>query len=340
LGEESAASEPAKLVGRRDVNVDDRHFSRVAKALVGGDVVPFLGAGANLCDRPGEAPWEPGRFAPSGRELARALAESSDYPNLDDPDLLWVSQYFDAVLGGAPLYEKLRDVFDADYTLSSLHRLLARVPALMRASGAQEQLLVLTTNYDDLVERALEEAGEAFDVVWYEAKPGPQQGFFWHRPPTGEPVPIKVGNKYTGLALNERPVILKLHGAVDRGDKKRDSYVLTEDSYIDYLAGPSVSKQIPASLMAKMSESHFLFLGYSMRDWNMRVILKQLWGSKQLGTKSWSVQLEQPEEAAREVEKQLWSRRGDVDLLYAPLKEYVERLDRALTPVPAAMTPP
>ena len=316
------------------MNVDDRHFSRVAKAIAAGHVVPFLGAGANLCDRPEKASWAPGGFAPSGRELARALAEDSEYPDPGDPELLWVSQYYEAVSGAAPLYKKLRDVFDADYTLSSLHLLLARMPALLRKSGANEQLLVLTTNYDDLVERALREADEQFDVVWYEAKPGPQQGLFWHRPPDGEPVPIKVGNKYTGLALDERPVILKLHGAVDRGDKKRDSYVLTEDSYIDYLAGPSVSKQIPATLMAKMSESHFLFLGYSMRDWNMRVILKQLWGSKQLGTKSWSVQLEQSDEAAREVEKQLWSRRGDVDLLYAPLKEYVERLEVALAAVP------
>lgn len=322
------------------MDVDDRHFSRVAKAIAAGNVVPFLGAGANLCDRPEEAPWELGGFAPSGRELARELAEDSEFPDPGDPDLLWVSQYFDAVLGGGPLYEKLRTVFDSDYPPSSLHRLLARLPALLRESGADEQLLVLTTNYDDLVERAFEDAGEPFDVVSYEAKPGPLQGFFWHRPPDGEPVPIKAGNKYNGLALAERPVILKLHGAVDRLDKKRDSYVLTEDSYIDYLAGPSVSKQIPSTLLAKMSDSHFLFLGYSMRDWNMRVILKQLWGSNELGTKSWSVQLAQAGEAAREVERQLWSRRGDVDLIYAPLREYVERLGAALTALPAAAPRP
>ena len=106
-----------------------------------------------------------------GRSPRRA-----DYPNPDDPDLLRVSQYFDAVLGEAPLYEKLHDVFDADYPPSSLHRLLAASAGAPARGGAEEQLLVLTTNYDDLVERALEEAGEPFDVVWYEAKPGPQPG--------------------------------------------------------------------------------------------------------------------------------------------------------------------
>jgi hypothetical protein len=176
------------------VNVDDRHFSLVAQRLTDGGVVPFLGAGANLCDRPGEAPWAAGSFAPSGRELSRELAEKSQYPNPDDPDLLWVSQYFDAVLGEGPLYEQLHSVFDADYPPTSLHRLLARVPAILRERG-REQLLVLTTNYDDLIERALEQAGEPFDVVWYEAKAGPYHGRFMHRPPDGEVVPIEIANK-------------------------------------------------------------------------------------------------------------------------------------------------
>ena len=84
-----------------------------------------------------------------------------------------------------------------------------------------------------------------------------------------------------------------------------------------------------------MVDSHFLFLGYSMRDWNMRVILKQLWGGEQLGMKSWAVQLEQTDPAAREVEQQLWSHRGDIDLLYSPLKEYVARLGAELDAAPA-----
>jgi hypothetical protein len=46
-------------------------------------------------------------------------------------------------------------------------------------------------------------------------------------------VPIEIANKYTGLSLAERPVILKMHGAIDRDDPQRNSYVLTEESYID-----------------------------------------------------------------------------------------------------------
>jgi hypothetical protein len=304
---------------------DDRHYSLVAELVADGEITPFLGAGANLCDRPDATSWRPGEFLPSGVELARTLGERSRYPRPDDLDLLRVSQYVDAILGEGQLYRYLHAVFDADYPPSSLHRLLARLPALLRARG-RPQLLVLTTNYDDLVERVLAEAGEAFDVVWYEAKRGPLRGRFLHRTPEGKVVAIERPNKYTGLALTERPVILKLHGAIDRADAKRDSYVVTEDSYIDYLVYGDVGEQLPFSLRERMGDSHFLFLGYSMRDWNLRVILNRIWGAQQLDLKSWSVQLEPTDPGAREVEEALWRDRGDVDLLYVPLRDYVERL--------------
>jgi hypothetical protein len=180
--------------------VDDRHYSLVAEFLSNGEIVPFLGAGANLCDRPEEASWELGRFAPSGRELAQTLATSSRYPD-PDLDLLRVSQYVDAILGEGQLYRYLHEVFDANYPPTSLHRLFANLPRVLRASG-RPQLLLLTTNYDDLVERAFADAGEPVDVVWYEAKRGPNQAAF-HRPPEGEVVPIERRTS-TRLSISRR----------------------------------------------------------------------------------------------------------------------------------------
>lgn len=308
--------------------VDERHYSLVAELLESGEIVPFLGAGANLCDRPDDASWEPGRFAPSGGELAQTLATGSRYPD-PDLDLLRVSQYVDAILGEGRLYRMLHAVFDSNYPPTSLHRFFARLPAALRARG-HPQLLLLTTNYDDLLERALADAGEHFDVVWYEAKRGPLHGRFLHRAPDGDVTPIERPNEYTGLAVGDRTVILKLHGAVDRSSVKGDSYVITEDSYIDYLVGGDVGAQIPFSLLERMAESHFLFLGYSMHDWNLRVILNRIWGAQQLDLKSWAVQREPAHAGAREVEQALWRDRGDVDLLYAPLREYVGHLEREL----------
>ena len=75
---------------------DDDHFEQVVDAIVEGELVPFLGAGASLCDRPHDASWKPGenRYFPSATELARHLAERFSYPASEhEPELVRVSQY-------------------------------------------------------------------------------------------------------------------------------------------------------------------------------------------------------------------------------------------------------
>jgi len=304
------------------------HYRLVANRILEGRVSPFLGAGVNLCERPEKTPWQLGVYLPNADELAHALAVKSLYPDKKDVDLLRVSQWMDAILGEGALYEYLRSLFDADYPPNSVHRLLAGIPSAMKAKGAQPaHQLILTTNYDDALERAFDEKGEKYDLVWYEAKKKRGLcGKFVHRPPGEEPRPIDVPNEYADLSLDERTVILKLHGAVDRADSARDSYVITEDNYIDYMVQSDISGQIPKTLREYMEDSHFLFLGYSMGDWNLRVILNRIWGAQQLDLKSWSVQKKHAKAQWNKIEQRLWSDRGNVDLLYVPLKQYVDGL--------------
>jgi hypothetical protein len=303
---------------------DEDHYWLVASRILDGSVVPFLGAGANLCGRPDGERWALGRYLPSGRELADELARRSRYPVDGDSDLLRVSQYVDAVLGERALYQFLRRTFDADYPPTDLHRLLAEVAPMLRARGVPP-LLVLTTNYDDALERALTEKGEEYELLWYEAKRGQACGHFIHRSADGL-VAIDRPNEYAGLEVADRTVVLKLHGAIDRTDPKGDSYVITEDNYIDYLSRSDIAGQIPITVRERMSDSHFLFLGYSLRDWNLRVILQRIWGEQALDLKSWAIQREQTNPKLSEIDRRLWADRGDVDLLYVPLDEYVTQL--------------
>ncbi len=320
-------------------SVDDTHYQIVSSELLAGYVIPFLGAGANLAERPQGVSWELGSYLPSGHELARELAGQSRYPDENVSDLLRVSQYVDAMLGERVLYRFLRSHFNADYPPNSLHRFLASLPPLLRAGQARHQLIV-TTNYDDAVERAFAQAGEEFDLVWYEAKPrDPFRGKFIHRPPGGERVPIELPNEYDALALDKRTVILKLHGAIDRSDAKRDSYVITEDDYIEYLSHGSTSSWIPTTLREAMEDSHFLFLGYSMRDWNLRVILNRIWGQQQLDVKCWAVQKALADPEQNEIEQRLWRDRGDVELLQVELAAYMADL-RAQVLADARARPP
>ena len=319
---------------------DESHYDLVASEMLDGFVIPFLGAGANLAERPEETPWEVGVYLPSGSELAEELAERGRYPDDNASDLLRVSQYVGAMLGEGALYRYLHSFFDADYPPNSLHTLLASLPPMLRARGARHQLIV-TANYDDAIERAFAAAGEEFDLVWYEAKPRDDfRGRFIHRPPNGEPVVIEQPNDYDPLRLEERTVILKLHGAVDREDAKRDSYVITEDDYIQYLlAYGDTSLGIPKTLGAAMEDSHFLFLGYSMRDWNLRVILNRIWGEQPLDLKSWSVQKAHEDPNQNQIEQTLWRIRGDVDLIQVDLAEYVANLRaRVIAATPAEVS--
>jgi hypothetical protein len=277
----------------------------IVRAILAGRVVPVIGL-----DGAGD--------------LAEHLARAFDVPDDRPVDLARVSQYVATMQGSGPLYDELHTRFEAAAEPSPLHRFLARLPALLRERGAPHQLIV-TTNYDLALERAFEEAGEELDIVSYVAT-GTHRGRFWHRPPGEPPRPIDVPNTYaTELSLDRRTILLKLHGAVDPlPEREWESFVITEDDYIDYLGHSELTAVVPVSLAARLRRSHFLFLGYEMADWNLRLILNRVWGERPVGYRSWAVQ-RSPSPLARA----FW-RRFDIVALDVDPHSYVELLERRL----------
>jgi SIR2-like domain len=304
-----------------------------AKRLLAGAVVPFLGAGVNLCERPDSAHFEQGKYLPSGAELATYLAERMDYPYEDTTNLLRVSQWWDVIVGDNFLRSELHTVFDADYPPTLVHRLLAALPRLLRAQPSRPTFfpLIVTTNYDDALERAFAAEDEPYDKITYLAV-GPDRGRFLHSRPDGTSQVIAVSNTYNDLHFDERPVIAKIHGAVVRGaqDGDRDSYVITENDYIEYLGRTDIAKLLPIGIATRMRRSHLLFLGYSLKDWNLRVILNRLWGDD-VGTRSWAVQPD-PDP----IEERSWRDRK-VDLIDMRLGTYITGLQAALLEAASAM---
>jgi hypothetical protein len=311
---------PISLEGRDPVSPRlEAHYQMVVRALMDGRVVPLLGAGVNRCGRPEGTGWDPGRYPPDGVELARHLAGYAAYPDPNTGDLVRVSQYVAVMLGAGPLYDELRELFNIDYAPTPIHTFLARLPEERRRREQSPGQLIITTNYDDALERAFTAVGEPFHLVTYVAV-GKHAGRFLHYAPDSEPVLIEVPNEYRALSLEDRTVILKLHGAVDRSNAERDSYVITEDHYIDYLTRTELSGLLPVTIAAKLRRSHFLFLGYSLRDWNLRVILHRIWGEQPLRYRSWAVQLR-----PAEIDRRFWEAR-DVDIFDVELQEYVAAL--------------
>jgi DNA-binding SARP family transcriptional activator len=277
------------------------HFAEVVRAMLAGRLVPVLGSDVG--------------------ELATGLARRFAYPGESD-ELTRISQYVAVMKGSGPLWDELHALLGTDAQPTSIHRFFASLPPLLHDHGAPHQLLV-TTSFDFALEQAFLDAGEEFDVVSYIAS-GRHRGRFCHLAPDGTAAPIEVPNTYASeLSLERRTVILKLHGRVDRSAERQwESFVVTEDDYIEYLAHSDVANAVPVGLAAKLQRSHFLFLGYTMADWNLRVVLKRLWGDNPLSYRSWAV-----EPDAKPLEREFWRRR-DVDVLELPLEEYVDLVAR------------
>ncbi len=288
-----------------DTPVPSDDEGEIVKALLAGRVIPVIGLdGAS--------------------DLAEHLARAFEVPDDRPVDLARVSQYVATMQGSGPLYDELHARFEAAVEPSPLHRFLARLPALLRERGAPHQLIV-TTNYDLALERAFADAGEELDIVSYVAT-GAHRGRFWHRPPGEAPRPIDVPNTYaTELSLDRRTILLKLHGAVDPlPEREWESFVITEDDYIDYLGHSELTAVVPVVLAARLRRSHFLFLGYDMADWNLRLILYRIWGERTVPYRSWAVQ-----RAPSPLAQAFW-RRFDVAALDVDPHSYLELLERRL----------
>jgi DNA-binding SARP family transcriptional activator len=287
-------------VGRAAPAAQDR-LKDVAAAMLGGRLVPVLGAEV--------------------AELAAHLVERFAYPESDGATLPRVAQYAAVMNGPGPLYDEIRALLSRqDLPPTQVHRFLAALPPQLRARHMPHQLIV-STGYDLTLERAFLEAGEEFDVVAYLAA-GRNRGKFCHVRPDGTGTLIEIPNEYaTELSLEERTIILKLHGQVDpRLERAWESFVVTEDDYIDYLGQTEVASVVPVALAAKLRRSHFLFLGYTMADWNLRLLLNRLWGDQPLSYRSWAVQAD-----AKPLEREFWRRR-DVDVLEIPFELCVASL--------------
>ncbi|MFL6036975.1 MAG: SIR2 family protein, partial [Gaiellaceae bacterium] len=287
----------------RGANVDEDE--EILAALLAGRVVPVLGL-----DGVGD--------------LASHLARAFDVPKDGPIDLARVSQYVATMKGSGPLYDELHTLFEAAVEPTPLHRFLAQLPARLRDRGVPYQLIV-STNYDLALEQAFEEAGEELDIVAYVAT-GRNRGRFWHRRPDDVPRPIDVPNTYAvELSLERRTILLKLHGAVDPlPEREWESFVITEDDYIDYLRRSELSTVVPVALAAKLRRSHFLFLGYQMADWNLRLILNRIWGDRPVAYRSWAVQ-----QSPTPLAQAFW-RRYDVTALDAEPASYLALLERRL----------
>ena len=248
-------------------------YGVIANLFKEAAIVPFLGAGVNFGTRtPPDAEWneKTTTFLPSGAELSRFLAGEISFPSQDQhdlDDLAKVASYYVEATERQSLTKQLHGFFDHDFAPCDIHKYLAEIPT---------PLLIVTTNYDDLTERAFAAANREYDLVVHASDCQEVAGsVLWWRAGAREPEPVPPAKLF--IDLKKTTVIYKMHGTVDRRSKW-DNYVITEDDYVDFLSRMTGQTAVPALFMRAFHDRHFLFLGYGLRDWNLRVVLRNLRG--------------------------------------------------------------
>jgi hypothetical protein len=183
-------------------------------------------AGAGLSIPVGMVDW---------RGLLRTIAEDIGLDVDREHDLIAVAQYHVNERGGRNrINQALITQFAERAVLSDNHRLLAALPIHT----------YWTTNYDDLIERALREA---------------------HKRPDVKQTPENLA-----ITLPQRDaVVYKIHGDVAHADKA----VITRD---DYEAFNETRQLFSIALQGDLVSKTFLFIGFSFNDPNLHYVLGRI----------------------------------------------------------------
>jgi hypothetical protein len=147
---------------------------------------------------------------------------------------------------------------------------------------------------------------------------------FRYAPADGSPV-VGTENIPELVEDDDTPLVVKLFGSVAPSSVD-DSFVITEDDYVDQALALGRRDFLPKYVEYMLSRASFLFLGYGLRDWNLRVLLRSLENRLDASTRprSWAI-MAQPSR----IDIELWRRR-DVDIIDVWLDEYAARLEQRL----------
>jgi SIR2-like domain len=287
--------------GELDMPIVER-WVPIAELMLEGKIVPFLGAGASSYHVDENVSNNPDlRGPPTGRRLLDIIAKEAGIEaqcrRCPKPahDLAQVASYYARVEHTRRQLDSklLRLTGDAAFRPNPLHKLLARV-------AMKQPMLLITTNYDTLLEKAFDLAGAPYEVVATAAdrlayrsagEDTDEDGVELH--PAG-PGPMHADVEAAMIypasvraELKDRSLIYKVHGTVATGGWK-GGYLIAEEDYVRFLGSMDQAHICPFAIRNRLRKKVILpggqkallhslfFLGYSLNDWNLRVLLDGL----------------------------------------------------------------
>ena len=223
----------------------------IADQIRRGQCILFLGAGVHAGPPEGrEDEYAEELRPPIGAALSRHLAAecnlAQQYPSECADDLQRVSLFYEIDRSRRQLVDSVKRVVQDGKRPSPMLNALARL----------DFPVVITTNYDGLFESALRAAGKEPRISVY--SPAPDIETTEHYDPTAQ-----------------SPIVMKIHGDI----QQPETLVLTDEDYIQFILRMSDKDPydpIPLSLKLQLRTRTTLFVGYSLMDYNLRLLFKTL----------------------------------------------------------------
>jgi hypothetical protein len=232
-------------------------LENLAEQLADGKCMPFLGAGACL-DRGKDD-------LPTAAELSRELANDCRLEWHEYIPLSTIAFYYEFFYDRNRLNTFLtkRIGNPAIGPSTTMERLVEIVRCV---EEHDVRLLVVTTNYDQHFEKAYQNAaGQRPEVIVYDGAHDPND---------------RQAKLHGGLDdpdywdVTDRVALYKIHGCISDAPK---GLVVTEEDYINFLTNAlshDPEKLLLHRVRGKIARETILFVGYSLADWNFRVIFK------------------------------------------------------------------
>lgn len=271
------------MYNEKKSTIDPVHMQLIIERIKEGRCIPLLGAGVNVnCN--GKYRYNKG--LPLGAEVASKLVEKIQFKGRDPENLARVALEYEFRTDRSFLIKSLKTILRHDEDCetppspSPLLKTIAKLPFK----------LIITTNYDRLFELALVETKKDFTIIIQNTL-----GF------ENNPSMIQ---KLTDLSRYEGCILYKIHGTFNGmskldfnhiGDIDESMIIITEDDYIKFLTIMDKETErigVPRQISSKLTYSTLLFLGYSLEDWDFRIIYKGLIETlpKQQARKSFAIQ--------------------------------------------------
>jgi hypothetical protein len=241
----------------------ERDWKLLLRRIKAGKCTPFLGAGACF------------GALPLGGEIAQKWSQEHDYPLEDCHDLVRVAQFlavnYDPVFPKEQFLDQFfKDAKPPDFTEpDEPHGVLADLPLPV----------YMTTNYDDFMVQALKSR----------YKDPKRELCRWNKYIKVQPSIFESEPGFRPTPAN--PVVFHLHGH----NEVVESLVLTEDDYLDFLVNISRDQALlPPRIQEALTGASLLFIGYSLADWDFRVLFRGLVMSTERSLRRISITVQLP----------------------------------------------